>query len=141
MTTTADAPAHKPWPVAPDDLHALIRHRAEEIYIRNGRVPGRDAENWRQAEAEIQTELDQRFRRTAVVVNVAGVQYVGEYSPESAQGYTPGEFAPGQPIPVRFDGEKMFLQRANGAELETTIVESNPRLREQPCSDPAAKRR
>ncbi len=128
MTTAADALAPKPRPIAPTDLHELVRHRAQEIYIRGGRIPGRDVENWRQAEAEIQSELTQRFRRTAVVVNVAGVQYVGEYSPDSAPGYAPGEFAPGQRIPVRFEGEKMFVQRPNGTELETTIVKSSPLL-------------
>jgi len=122
MSAASDSPKTKPRPVAPGDLHELIRHRAEEIYIRGGRIPGRDVENWRQAEAEIQSELAQRFRRTAVVVNVAGVQYVGEYSPDSAQGYTPGELVPGAPINVRFEGKKMFVQRPNGAELETTIV-------------------
>lgn len=124
MNTDTESPAPKPWPIAPGDLHELIRHRAEEIYIRGGRIPGRDVENWRQAELEIQDELDKRFRRTAVVVNVAGVQYVGEYSADSAQGYTTGEFAPGQPIPVRFEGEKMFVQRPNGTELETRIIKT-----------------
>ncbi len=122
MNTNTESPTPKPGPVAPSDLHELIRHRAEEIYIRNGRIPGRDVENWRQAEQEIQAEIEKRSRRTAVVVNVGGVQYVGEYSPDSAQGYAPGEFAPGQPIPVRIEDEKMFIQRANGTELETTIV-------------------
>src|SRR5215472_16585305 len=32
------------------DLHELTRLRAEAIYLRNGRIPGRDVENWTQAE-------------------------------------------------------------------------------------------
>ena len=120
MTTSGNSPA--PRPIAASDLHELVRHRAEEIYIRNGRVAGRDRENWIQAETEIHNEIAARSRRTAVVVNVGGVRYIGEYSPDSAHGYTPGEFAPGAPIPVRIEGEKMFVQRPNGAELETTIV-------------------
>jgi len=32
------------------DLHELTRRRAEAIYIRNGRIAGRDIENWTQAE-------------------------------------------------------------------------------------------
>jgi len=38
------------------DQREAIRHRAEELYIRNGRLPGRDLENWAQAEREILRE-------------------------------------------------------------------------------------
>ena len=62
-------------------------------------------------------------RRTAIVIRVEGVQYVGEYDLESAAGYAPGEFAPGQSTAVRFDGDRMFVRRPNGTELETTVVE------------------
>lgn len=102
------------------DLHDAIRRRAEEIYVESGRVPGRDLENWAQAEHQIMSHL--AFRRTAVVVRVGGIQYVGEYKSEDADGYTPGEFAPGAPVPVRFEGDKMFIKRPNGRELQTTIV-------------------
>jgi len=47
---------------------------------------------------------------------------VGEYEPGSAAGYTPGEFGPADPIPVRFHGDRMFVKRPNGRELETIIV-------------------
>lgn len=104
------------------DVQELTRRRAEEIYIRSGRIPGRDVENWRQAEAEIRAELDQASRRTAIVVRVSGVQYVGEYSRDDADGYTPGEFTPGVPVPVRLRGDKMFIRRPNGKILETRIV-------------------
>ncbi len=103
------------------DLHELIRRRAEEIYFRNGRISGRDVENWAQAEREILTELT-ASRRHAVIIKVDCVQYVGEYHPHSAGGYTPGEFSPGSPVPVRIEGDKMFLTRPDGRELETTIV-------------------
>jgi Protein of unknown function (DUF2934) len=106
-----------------NDLHDAIRRRAEEIYLRNGRLPGRDVENWVQAEQEILSEAAKRSsRRTAVVIAVDGVRYVGEYETESAGGYTPGEFAAGDPVPVRFDGDQMFVQRRNGQELKTTLV-------------------
>jgi hypothetical protein len=105
------------------DLREKIRRRAEEIYYRSGRIQGRDLENWGQAEREIRSELKKTTHRTAVVVRINGVQYVGEYRPESSGGYTPGEFDPGAPVPIRFDGEKMFLKRSNGKELETRIVE------------------
>jgi hypothetical protein len=106
-----------------DQLHDAIRRRAEEIYVRSGKLPGRDVQNWIQAEQEILREDAERTsRRTAVVVKVEGVRYVGEYSAESAGGYTPGEFAAGEPVPVRFQGENMYIQRPNGLELKTTIV-------------------
>ena len=121
MNAAANTP--NPWPTAPRDLHEAIRCRAEEIYIRNGRIPGRDLENWAQAEQEIRREFaDRPHRRTAIVVRVDGAEYIGEYNPESCDGYAPGEFGPGASVPVRFHGDKMFVKRPNGKELETTIV-------------------
>ena len=110
-------------PTASAELQEAIRRRAEDIYIRNGRIPGRDAENWAQAEQEIRQEsADASTRRTAVVVTVNGVKYVGEYDAASCGGYTPGEFGSGARVPVRFEGDKMFVKRPNGVELETRIV-------------------
>jgi Protein of unknown function (DUF2934) len=105
------------------DLQERIRNRAEEIYVRNGRIPGRDLENWSQAEQEIQAEMNQTRRRTAIVVRVKGVQYVGEYQIEFAEGYEPGEFGPGDAVPVRIEGDRMLVQRPNGKVLETKIVQ------------------
>ena len=104
------------------ELQDAIRKRAEEIYVRSGRIAGRDLENWTQAEAEIAREAGKSMRRTAIVVDVDGVQYVGEYRWESSDGYQPGEFGMGQDISIRFEADKMFLKRPNGKELETTIV-------------------
>jgi hypothetical protein len=105
------------------DLHDAIAQRAREIYERNGRIPGRDVANWCQAEAEILREYSERpARKRAVKVRVNGVEYVGEYNPEFSEGYTPGEFGSGESVPVRFAGDKMFVRRPNGKELETTIV-------------------
>jgi len=104
------------------DLQKAIRRRAEEIYIRNGRIAGRDVENWAQAELEVRAERRGQIRRAAVVVKVNGVQYVGEYRPESADGYVPGEFDAGSPVSVRLQDDKMFVRRSNGKELETRIV-------------------
>ena len=111
-----------PWSTPPSDLHEAIRRRAEEIYQRNGRMPGRDTQNWSQAEAEILRDLSSATRRSAIVIKVDGVQYVGEYTPESSGGYTPGEFDRGAAVPVRFEEDKMFVIRRNGKELQTTMV-------------------
>jgi Protein of unknown function (DUF2934) len=105
---------------ATSDVHEAIRRRAEEIYVRNGKIPGRDLENWAQAEREILREAAPQ--RTAVIVKVSGKEYVGEYDPEASDGYRPGEFGPGTAVPVRFHGDKMFIKRPNGKILETTIV-------------------
>ena len=107
------------------DLQAAIRRRAEEIYERSGRVPGRDMENWTQAEQEVRSEAARYAgRRTAVVVKVNGVEYVGEYTFTAADGYAPGEFAAGDPVAVRFEEDRMYVKRANGKELETRIVQT-----------------
>ena len=102
------------------DLHDAIRRRAEEIYVLNGRIPGRDLENWAQAEREIRRETP--GRRTAIVIKIAGVNHVGEYRADLPDGYVPGEFTRGEPVEVRIDGDRMFVRRPNGKELETRIV-------------------
>ncbi len=114
-----DAPSPRPWPGG--DFQEAVRRRAEEIYIRNGKVPGRDLENWAQAEREI-LEAERPSRRKAVIIRVNGEQYIGEYLPDSCDGYSPGEISPGATVPIRLHGDKMFVQRPNGKELETTIV-------------------
>lgn len=136
------ATAPKAWPTESPDVHELIRRRAEQIYYRSGGVPGRDNLNWMQAEREIQAEREAQAKQAgaaendddiltedatpashrAVTVKVNGVQYVGEYSSEAAGDYHAGEFKAGEPVPVRFAGDKMFIKRPNGRELETTIV-------------------
>jgi DUF2934 family protein len=120
MNTVPKTP--NPWPTVALDRHDAIRRRAEEIYIRNGRIPGRDLENWAQAEQEILRESAESPTRKAIVVKVGDAQYVGEYNLESCDGYVPGEFGPGASVPVRFRGGKMQILRANGKVLETTIV-------------------
>jgi len=109
-------------PAPSPDLHDAIRRRAEEIYHRNGDIAGHDRENWVQAEAEILSELSAVSRRAAIVVKVDGLQYVAEYDAANSDGYTPGEFRRGAPVPVRIEGDKMFVIRSNGRELETRIV-------------------
>ena len=120
MNAAANTP--NPWPTNPRGLHEAIRRRAEEIYVRNGKIPGRDLENWAQAEEEILRECAQSPTRKAIVVKVGDTQYIGEYNPDSCDGYVPGEFGPGADVPVRFRGDKMLVLRPNGKVLETTIV-------------------
>jgi hypothetical protein len=114
---------HSPIPVYAADLHDAIRRRAEEIYTQSGRMPGHDVQNWTQAEHEIMEQVARRDRRAAIMVKVDGVQYVGEYHPESSDGYVPGEIGVGAPVAVRLEGDKMYIRRANGKELVTRIVQ------------------
>lgn len=104
------------------DMQEAIRRRAEEIYIESGRMPGRDVQNWTQAEREVMAAASTGKSSGAVVVKVNGVQYVCEYQPESSDGYVPGEFNAGAPVTVRVQGDKIFIRRPNGKILETKIV-------------------
>ena len=122
MIKTSSVPDSSASAAADSALHEAIRCRAEEIYIRGGRIPGRDLENWSQAEKEIKREAVAPAHRKAVVVRVNGVHYFGEYQSDDCDGYQPGELGKGKVVPVRFDGNKMFVKRPNGKELETTIV-------------------
>ena len=125
MSPDPHDPSPRPSPLT--DLHEAIRRRAEEIYVRNGKIPGRDLENWARAEQEIVREsTEPPTHRSAIVVKVNGTEYLGEYNPALSEGYLPGEFAKGVPVPVRFEGDKMFVQRPNGRELETIIVKKVP---------------
>jgi hypothetical protein len=99
-----------------------IRRRATALYKRSGAVEGHDVENWCQAEAELLRESTTHPVRRAVVVNLNGVVYTGEYESASADDYAPGEWKPGDPVPVRLAGDKLYLRRPNGRELQTTIV-------------------
>jgi hypothetical protein len=118
------AKSSKPWPKPQHDLEEAIRQRAQEIYIRQGRIPGRDMDNWAQAEQEIQRESAEPATRKAIVIRVDGTQYVGEYNQQTCDGYVPGEFSPGVSVPVRLRGNKMLILRPNGKVLETTIVKT-----------------
>jgi len=103
-------------------LQEAIRRRATELFLKSGGIAGRDADNWYQAEAEILRESASRALRRAVVVNLQGVVYTGEYESSSADGYTPGEWKRGDSVPVRLADDKLYLRRPNGRELQTTIV-------------------
>src|SRR5579862_2952022 len=98
-----------------------IRRRATEIFERSGRLQGYDLDNWCQAEAEVLREFGASAVRRAVVVDVAGILYTGEYDC-FAEDYRPGELQPGDSVRVRLQGENLYVRRPNGRELCTTIV-------------------
>ena len=106
----------------PPQLLEAIRRRATELYRLSGGIAGRDIENWCQAEAEILRECAGQSLRRAVVINLGGVVYTGEYDVSSAEDYTPGEWKTGDPVPVRLSGDQLYLRRPNGRELQTTVV-------------------
>ncbi len=107
-----------------EGLREAIRRRAEQIYIDSGRIPGRDCENWAKAEREVCRErtIPLTFGRNAVIIKVDGVEFVGEFDRDHTGGYVPGEFKPGAAVSVRFEGNQMFVRRANGKELFTCVV-------------------
>jgi hypothetical protein len=61
-------------------MKEAIRIRAEEIYIRNGRIPGRDLDNWTQAETEILRELGSLERRRGYRRSLRGREDVPQAS-------------------------------------------------------------
>jgi hypothetical protein len=129
MTISYRDPSNRKSSLTATGLQAAIRARAREIYERSGKLPGRDVQNWTQAEAEVMQEWSEKewskspvAGRTAIVVNINGVEYIGEYTPVEADGYRPGEFDRGQHVPIRIVGSKMFVTRPNGTELETTLI-------------------
>jgi hypothetical protein len=107
-----------------EDLREAIRQRAEQIYIESGRIPGRDNENWAQAERELRSQRASLIApgKNAVVVKVDGVGFIGEFDKEASGGYIPGEFKAGGAVSVRFEGDRMFIRRPNGKELATRVV-------------------
>jgi Protein of unknown function (DUF2934) len=109
-------------PSPSSELQNAIRLRAQQIYEGSGKLHGHDLENWNRAEAEVLHEYDSRAARKAIVINVEGVVYTGEYEAASAGGYKPGEWRAGDAVPVRFLEDKMYIRRRNGQELETSIV-------------------
>jgi hypothetical protein len=50
------------------------------------------------------------------------VVYTAEYDLAFADGYIPGEWKAGDRVPIRLEGDRLFLRRPNGRELETKVV-------------------
>ena len=104
-----------------------IRHRAQQLFELRGCTPGHEVEDWLCAEAELRRECASQ-KSAHVVIKLDGVTYTGEYDPANCDGYHPGELAAGAPTRIRLLQDKMFIQRPNGKELETTIVKRGPAL-------------
>ena len=86
--------SQSPKAVVRAELQDSIRRRAEEIYIQSGQLPGRDLENWMQAEREILEQEPTVDLRCAIIVKINGVKYLCEYCPQLSDGYVPGEIGP-----------------------------------------------
>jgi hypothetical protein len=139
MNTPMDQPSQSPEHrnSSPEWADA-VRQRAQELFEMHGRAPGHDLENWLQAEADVARQFATAEEAIApspvspdrstrhIVVEVNHVTYTGEYCADSSGGYTPGEFARGAPVGIRFEEEYLYLKRRNGAELKTRIVRKEP---------------
>ena len=68
--------------------------------------------------------------QTAIVLQVRDPSTSANTTPNLAMATCPGEFGRGAFVPVRFHGDKMFVQRPNGKVLETTIVRKSGRSTE-----------
>lgn len=73
------------------------------------------------SEAEILRGVALPSGRRALVLNIHGVVYTGEYE-FNAVDEAADEWKPGDPIPARVAGDMLYLRRPNGGELQTTIV-------------------
>ncbi len=103
-------------------LHEAITRRARELWQQRGCVDGHAEEDWAQAEAEVMERFArQKYASTGLLTVRAGnVVYTCRYS-KNCDTYKPGDLYPGEPVNLRFVGEKIYL-RFRGRELETTIV-------------------
>lgn len=105
------------------DLEQAIRRRAQELYQQRGCVDGHQLEDWLQAEAEIRARHSSASDFARIALNIGAFRYVGEYNTALSGDYHRGEFKAGDPIHVRFAGDRLFLRRPNGVELEIRIIE------------------
>ncbi len=74
------------------DKEARIRQRAYEIWQRQGQPQGRDAEHWRQAEAEIMAEADAAVEQGADVApagKLQGEEPVPQVAPQRSRRASP----------------------------------------------------
>ena len=108
------------------EVENAIRRRAQQLYEQRGRALGHEVEDWLQAESEVLRPADFPPAPAYLQVRLNGVVYTGEYDRNHCGGYVPGEISRNAQVELRFAGEKMFLKRGNGVELETRIVAQSP---------------
>lgn len=73
----------------------------------------------KQGNETVTRPVEDKQKHYFITVQVADMVYVGEYTP--AFFGKPGDWIIGDPIQVRFDGNKMILQKPNGKELKSKI--------------------
>jgi hypothetical protein len=73
----------------------------------------------RQGNRTVTTPVEDKQKHYFITVQAGDMLYVGEYTP--AFFGKPGDWVIGDPIQVRFDGNKMILQKPNGKELKAKI--------------------
>jgi hypothetical protein len=73
----------------------------------------------KQGDRTVSTPVEDKQKHYFISVQAGDMVYVGEYTP--AFFGKPGDWVIGDPIQVRFDGNKMILQKPNGKELKTKI--------------------
>ena len=61
------------------------------------------------------------------MINLEGVVYTGEYDLAAADGYLPGEWKPGDRIPIRLEGEKLFFAGPMAANWKPALSNESAR--------------
>ena len=109
------------WEIHKSDPRHAIRPRAQGRQ-EGGEQGELDLEDCNEAEAEVLRESGTCQTRASVVINLEGVVYTGEYDFATSGDYMAGEWQAGDRITVRLAGDRMYLRRPNGRELETQVV-------------------
>ena len=162
METVAETNAAEQSKASSDAVRKKIARRARELYELRGCVDGYALEDWVQAEREVMNQLakeeaapensnlpadtrapstsgPQLGRKTATIaVRVGTFVYTGEYETNRCTSYKPGTLRKGQPIEIRFDQDKMFIELPDGRELETRIVKKIEQPSEGTFTQPSA---
>jgi hypothetical protein len=103
------------------DPRQPLRHRGEGRRVGAGQAE-LEWQDCREGEAEVLRESGTCLTRASVVINLEGVVYTGEYDFATAGDYMAGEWQGGDRIPVRLAGDRLYLRRPDGRELETQVV-------------------
>ena len=124
----ANEPRQNSQPLATaafNEPHEAVRRRAEEIYTRNGKIPGHDLGNWAQAEQEILREIRPAAPRTPLSSESKTRNMLANTVP-TADGYRPGEFGPGASVLVTFNGHRMQVLRPTARPSKPPFSDGQP---------------